>query len=135
MCTLWWRIVFGQVVLIQGMSWLVVGPWRWCSGNKNPCTWWCLGCNRWLCWVGLIHLAIFIILFDILATLTSIAVLGICETLCILLTIFATPPRCFAFSDPPPPPVNLPPVAQTDGPYRGVVGQMIAMSASASSDP
>ena len=51
-------------VLVEMMNTFVVVPWRMCSAS--PCSWWCLCCNRWLCWIALILVAIITFVFWLL---------------------------------------------------------------------
>jgi hypothetical protein len=80
----------------------------------------------------LLHIYVMFVIFALLLLVT-------CESLCILLAALTAvrgpAVRCFQYSDIPDPSVNQPPVAQTSGPYRGLVGQAVQMSASGSTDP
>jgi len=93
-----------------------------------------------LCWIALIGLAVLLVHVYIMMAIFFFLALVVCESLCILVAILEAPSgsimvRCFQYSDLPVPPSNQPPVARTSGPYYGVVGQPVAMSSSASSDP
>lgn len=72
-------------VLVEMMNTFVVVPWRMCSAS--PCSWWCLCCNRWLCWIALILVAIITFVFWLLYP-TVITLLTSCENLCVLLATF-----------------------------------------------
>jgi PKD domain len=128
MCTDWWQRVFSVAFLVDKWSYYVASPWRWCS--SRPCTIWCLCCDRWLCWIGVIILAILVVTVWIVWSLFSLLLLTICETICVLLTIIQTRGigSCFAARG------NTAPTAVTDGPYSGLIGQSIAMSAAGSTD-
>ena len=140
MCREFWRFTqaYGRVFL--SLWEIVAAPWRWCTAQ--PCTWWCLCCNRWLCWIVLIAVAHLLLVLYLMFVITMFVILVFCESLCILLAIITAvrgpAVRCFQYSDlptPPAQPVNQPPVARTNGPYNGIVGQAIQMSAAGSTDP
>lgn len=83
-----------------------------------------------------IVVTIVLVIFILLAVLMVV----VCWIVCVIVAILSalsrqTIPNCFAGTPPPPPPPNQPPTAATDGPYTGRVGQVISMSAAASTDP
>ena len=127
MCTWWWQQIFSREFLTDKWNYYVASPWRWCS--SRPCTPWCLCCDRWLCWIGVIILAIVVIIVWIVWSLFSLMITTWCETLCVIATIFKNREgTCFESRG------NAAPTAVTDGPYSGLVGQAIAMSAAGSTD-
>jgi hypothetical protein len=77
-----------------------------------------------------ILIAIIVITVFVLIEIFTFIFVIICEILCILANIGNAPdkPMCFAFRG------NTAPTAVTDGPYQGLIGQMIAMSAAGSTD-
>jgi hypothetical protein len=88
-------------VLVEMMNTFVVVPWRMCSAS--PCSWWCLCCNRWLCWIALILVAIITFVFWLLYLILIITLLTSCETLCVLLAMFnQAEGRCFGNGNPDP---------------------------------
>lgn len=128
MCTSLWTTLTNRVWFEDHWNYYVTGPWNWCS--RNPCTVWCLCCDRWLCWIGVILIAIIVITVFVLIEIFVFIFAIICEILCIIANIGNAPgkPSCFAFRG------NTAPTPVTDGPYKGLVGQMIAMSAAGSTD-
>ncbi|GIH07903.1 hypothetical protein Rhe02_59700 [Rhizocola hellebori] len=96
-----------------------------------------------LCWVSLIALAILIIHVYVFLVVVFFIALVMCEGLCVFIAVLQAPSgnivvRCFQYSDSgttTSPPLNRQPVAVTDGPYSGIVGQSISMSAAGSTDP
>src|SRR5262249_41374841 len=78
---------------------LVTRFWRECTAQR--CRWWCLCCNKWLCWLLVIIVAIVVSLFIVIFVLTVVFLLVVCELLCIIATILhaigrSEIPRCFA---------------------------------------
>jgi len=132
-CTPLWQFI-GLIWTTQIERW-VFTPWRWCA--SQPCSWWCLCCNRWLCYIVLIIVFIIVVLILIAITTIVYFVAFLCEIWCILAVIASGSGTCLVFSAPPPtaPPANLPPTASAGGPYSGRVGSAVPMSAAASSDP
>lgn len=122
----------------------IVDMWVWVAATirrcaANRCTWWCLCCDRWACWIGVILLGIVVTILLVVAILLAVLMVVLCWVICLIAAILealgrGTVPNCFAGTAPPPPP-NRAPTAATDGPYNGRVGQMIAMSAAGSTDP
>jgi hypothetical protein len=105
MCRQIWQFVQWIPVVIERIWTIFVStPWRLCSAQT--CRWWCLCCNKWICWILVIISAILAIVFIILYIVLSITVLTICESLCILLTFLQGPtdrpsPQCFAYGPAP----------------------------------
>jgi hypothetical protein len=131
MCREFWRFTQAYGRTWQSMwSWVAV-PWRFCS--SDPCWFLCL--NRLLCWIALIGLAILIVHIFVLIVVFFFILLVVCEILCIIFAILQAKVRCFQYADIASPPPNRAPVAQTDGPYHGLVGQSLSMSAAGSTDP
>jgi hypothetical protein len=95
-------------------TYFVSQPWKQCT-RQRKCYWWCLCCNKWVCWVGLIIVAIIVVVV-LLWTYSTLIVTGIfCELLCVLRVIFLQdnagcfgetppPPSGGSSSQPPPPP-------------------------------
>jgi PKD domain len=123
----------------------IVDVWTWvasvvqrCAANR--CTWWCLCCDRWGCWIGMVLLGIVLTVVLVIFILMAVLMVVVCWIVCVIAAILealgrGTVPNCFAGTPAPPPPANRAPTAVTDGPYNGRVGQMIAMSAATSTDP
>jgi hypothetical protein len=137
-CREFWRFAQAAGRIAETFWQWVSVPWQYCSAQ--PCVWWCLCCNRWVCWLALIALAVLLIVFYVLIVVTFFIALVVCELLCLLFAVLQAPSgkitlRCFQYSDLPVPPANRPPAAQTTGPYNGRVGQAVQMSASGSTDP
>lgn len=93
-------------VLVGMWNQFVYVPWRMCT--TSPCTWWCLCCNRWLCWISLILVAILTIIFWLLYVIIIVFVVTTCETICVLLAIFNDSGRCFGNGNTDPGPGPLP---------------------------
>src|SRR5262245_14028966 len=116
---------------------LVVRLWKLCINQS--CTWWCLCCNVWLCIFLAIFITLLAVIFTILFEVWIFVLLVACETLCVLMTILSSggqnPPNfmCFDYSKhpPPPPPPPPPPLLAlfAGGPYHGMVGQQVPMTA------
>jgi hypothetical protein len=111
----WLRLIN---TLVGMWNQFVFVPWTLCSAG--PCSWWCICCNKWLCWVALILVAIITILFWIVMAVIVSVITLICESICILGAIGPDKnPRCFGGAapgpiEPPPPPVFPdPPVPPT----------------------
>lgn len=123
----------------------IVDVWTWVASvvqrcGANRCTWWCLCCDRWGCWIAVVVLGVVLTVVLVIFILMAVLLVVVCWIVCVIAAILealgrGTVPNCFAGTPPPPPPANRPPTAVTDGPYNGRVGQMIAMSAAASTDP
>jgi hypothetical protein len=92
--------------------WVMVSmPWKYCS--QQPCTWWCLCCNRWLCWIVLIPFAIFLVLFFIFIFISLVLMLITCSATCVIFAILnalnrSPIPNCFG-QGPVPEPTAPPP--------------------------
>jgi hypothetical protein len=65
---------------------MIAKAWRRCS--EQPCRWWCLCCNRWLCWVGLIFAYVLTTILLILVVVIFSSLVMICWAVCIVLFIF-----------------------------------------------
>src|SRR5258707_237796 len=57
--------------------------WRECSLQR--CRWWCLCCNKWLCWVAMIILTIFAAILFIIAIIIGFVLCILCYILCLLM--------------------------------------------------
>ena len=75
-----------EKVISDAWQTFVATPWRQCSAQRT-CSWWCLCCEKWLCWISLILVAILVIVFAILYTLVAVLTLIACETTCVVLFI------------------------------------------------
>src|SRR5436190_10473285 len=60
------------------LRWIAM-TWRTCSAA--PCVWWCLCCNRWLCWIALILIAIVSVVIWLVVEIIIVVV-------CILIAIW-----------------------------------------------
>lgn len=88
---IWVRLIN---ILIGMYNQFVYVPWVLCS--RGPCTWWCLCCNKWLCWSTLILVFILTVFFWIMLATTITVALLLCETLCIFSAIGpGRSPGCF----------------------------------------
>lgn len=104
MCREIWRCLQSTRSIASSMWQWVAVPWRQCSAQT--CNWWCLCCNKWVCWIALVLLAILVIVFIILIVVWCFVLLVICEALCIIFTILQAPSgnitvRCFRYWDEP----------------------------------
>jgi hypothetical protein len=95
--------------------------WNACSAQS--CTWWCLCCNKWLCWLVVIALAIVYALILVLVSVIFVLIVPLCWIVClilvVLLAIGRSPiPNCFNDDvvPPPPPPDPLPTITITQPP-------------------
>ena len=75
---------------------VVTTPWKYCSAQ--PCSWWCLCCNRWLCWITLIVLAILMFVLFILYYVFVIVATISCSSLCVLFVVLQAIGRSPTFS-------------------------------------
>src|SRR5687768_15982171 len=64
----------------------VVVPWRQCS--EQQCRWWCLCCNKWLCWIVLIVVAILLVLLWVVLFVVTLVLVTICSGTGILVFLF-----------------------------------------------
>jgi hypothetical protein len=103
---------------------LIAVAWRQCSEQR--CRWWCLCCNKWLCWIALIISVILVTILLVVVVLIGVALVTACWLICIFLFIFSfggnmgkASINCFAKDPVPPPPPPLPTVIITEPP-RGV---------------
>ena len=69
-----WEEVIQRVV-----DW-IVSWWRKCS--KRKCKKWCLCCNKWLCWLALIFVAIITFILVLILTIIATVICIICFPLC-----------------------------------------------------
>jgi hypothetical protein len=96
--------------------------WNACSAQS--CSWWCLCCNKWLCWLVVIALAIIYAALLVLASVIIVLVVPLCYFVCLILVILlaigrSPTPNCFmddVAPPPPPPPDPLPTIAITAPP-------------------
>jgi uncharacterized protein YacL len=70
--------------------WASVSQWisdtfRRCS--RRRCRWWCLCCNRWLCWIGVVLVAILAFLLTLILSIIAIIACALCYIVCIILCI------------------------------------------------
>lgn len=128
-CTPLWEFI-ALVWTSQITRWLVI-PWRQCAAQRR-CYWWCLCCNFWLCFIGLVLLVPILVAILLSITIIPILIVLLCEFLCILSKIGPSSGTCFVFSSTS---GNRPPTASAGGPYSGRVGAPVSMSAMGSTDP
>jgi hypothetical protein len=83
--------------------WVPVWTWittTWTTCTRSPCNWWCLCCNKWLCWTFLIVLAVVaMVLFFVLLIVTIVVCflcLVLCAVFCALPSIFGLGSRCMS---------------------------------------
>ena len=126
--------------IVAALARAIVEVWAWVATtfrrcSANTCTWWCLCCDRWACWIGVILLGILLTVILIIFILLAVLFVVVCWIVCWIAVIFLRQNLDCVKGTPAAPPPNHAPTALTDGPYSGRVGQMIAMSAAASTDP
>jgi hypothetical protein len=93
--------------LVDMWNVFVFVPWTTCSAG--PCSWWCLCCNKWLCWIALILVAVLTILFWVLMAVVITILVIICEILCMFGGIGRdAPSNCFGNGNPDPGPGPYP---------------------------
>lgn len=72
-------------------NWLLVNYWApvwrwitttWTACTVAPCNWWCLCCNKWLCWIFLIVLTILSAVLYVVLVITIGLVCIACYILC-----------------------------------------------------
>ena len=139
MCNIWWRAIIEQTAIISMWGW-VTSLFRLCVAQ--PCTWWCLCCNVWLCVFLDIILAALILIFTILTEVGFFIILTSCEISCMTITVLQRGANfmCFAYAAPAQPASSGVPAAPpsqpisifSGGPYSGLIGQPIAMAATLS---
>ncbi len=63
------------LTLIYERVWIRVWTWittTWTTCTEQSCNWWCLCCNKWLCWVSLIIVAVLTLVFALVLTLVTV---------------------------------------------------------------
>jgi hypothetical protein len=75
--------------------------------TAQPCTWWCLCCNIWLCWVLVfvvtVLFAVLVVIYSVVAVLLVPVCWLVCLVFAVLMALDRSPiPNCFA-ADPPKP--------------------------------
>jgi hypothetical protein len=99
----------------------IVAIWRWVAVQwvrcaAQPCTWWCLCCNKWGCWIGLIIVGILVTIILVIFLILSIIFVLVCWAVCLII-VFLTAigrlpvPNCVAPNPAPgpAPPPQVPP--------------------------
>jgi hypothetical protein len=81
--------------------------------SSPPCTWWCLCCNKWLCWVVVIILAIIYFFILVAISIFTLILVPVCWGTCFLIAILialgrGNVPNCFIYSSPSPPSPTAP---------------------------
>jgi hypothetical protein len=101
---------------------------RMISGcTAQPCTWWCLCCNVWLCWVLVIVVAVLFAVLLVIYTVVAVLLVPVCWAVCLvfalLLALDRSPvPNCFASDAPAPTPPPAPtPTVTIDQPADGAL--------------
>lgn len=56
----------------------------WTSCSAAPCRWWCLCCNRWLCWIALILIAIVSVVIWLVVEIIIVVVCLLIAIWCLL---------------------------------------------------
>jgi PKD domain len=135
-CTQLWEFLASLWTAASIWQDIIFTPWKQCTAQRS-CYWWCLCCNKWLCWIALILLFIFVLTWVIILTLLLIAIIGICETLCGIGVVASGKGSCFIVSGTPAPPpaITSPPVANAGGPYTGYLGYPLRLIGQGSTDP
>jgi hypothetical protein len=94
----WCRDV-GEYIRVNFWVWAwswITRTWVQCSAQA--CRWWCLCCNKWLCWIGLIILTVLVAIAYFILQFVSIIVCIICNLVCVLMCIvpgvFGHGPNC-----------------------------------------
>lgn len=68
-------------ILERYVTWMVQ---TWSQCRQQSCNWWCLCCNRWLCWIALIIVTIFVAIFWLLLVIIGFLLFVICVLLCLI---------------------------------------------------
>ena len=63
------------------LRWITM-TWRTCSAA--PCRWWCLCCNRWLCWIALILITIVSVIIWLVVEIIIVVVCLLIAIWCLL---------------------------------------------------
>ena len=105
--------------VVSNWTYYITQPWKQCTKQKK-CYWYCLCCNKWLCWIGLIIVAVIVIFILTNYLIVLICTLIFCETLCVLRVYLLGEQRvgCFNQTPPssgPPPPPPPPPMGSGSG--------------------
>lgn len=94
----WCRDV-GEYIRVNFWVWAwswITKTWVQCSAQA--CRWWCLCCNKWLCWIGLIILTVLVAVTYFIMQLVSLIVCIACHILCVfgcfIPGIFGHGPNC-----------------------------------------
>lgn len=98
--------------------------WQECS--RQSCRWWCLCCNKWLCWIALIICYVLVTIWLLVVVIIGVALVTTCWVTCSLLFLFSfggnfgrSGWNCFAGDPAPPDPVPVPTVRITE-PGEGI---------------
>jgi hypothetical protein len=139
LCAPTYILLTDMVGRVTSLYRLVAVAWRQC--NEQRCRWWCLCCNKWLCFIALIITAVLITVLLVFVVLIGVAIVTACWGTCILVFIFTFGGNtgrwnlnCFAPDPTPPPPAPLPtviitrPAAGTPAGYYGP-GDLITFEA------
>jgi hypothetical protein len=89
-----WLLEWLSDNVLQAFTTWLEKNWRACSRRK--CKWWCACCNRWLCWLALVLIAIagfaLILIAYLIALLACWACFAVCIVLCVFFWIFQRTP-------------------------------------------
>src|SRR2546425_10430241 len=70
-----------RAVLLAVWHWIAV-TWQQCT--EQDCNWWCLCCNKWLCWIALIFIAVLDFILFLVLEIVVIVVCTVIALWCIL---------------------------------------------------
>lgn len=84
-CTRCWTVVSSI------FNWFVQYIWTWVQKTwtvcaEQECNWWCLCCNKWLCWIVLVIVAVVTVIVWLIVTIVFILVCAVFTILCLLCT-------------------------------------------------
>jgi hypothetical protein len=82
-CDPWYQMV-ASYKNVWKMLWEIVSiPWQQCSQQR--CRWWCLCCNKWICWISLIVAAIILLVLYVIYVVSAVMLAFTCWLICIFL--------------------------------------------------
>lgn len=79
-CNVVWQQVINSI-WTPAWDW-VNRAWRTCSRRK--CKWWCACCNKWLCWIAVIFVAILVVILTLVVLLLAIVKCVLCNIFCFI---------------------------------------------------
>ncbi len=73
-----------QSVLVPVWTWITT---TWTQCVEQDCNWWCLCCNKWLCWISLIVIAVLSFVVFLILEIIAVVVCTVISVWCILCNI------------------------------------------------